>query len=78
MRHWEQHWTCAVRVGCAHLQAKNDTLHDPLQQRHDHAIEAPPPKCWLSNARRTARLSSQALCEGEGVAATSGAGTHLF
>jgi hypothetical protein len=46
MRYWEPHWTSAVRVGCAHLQAKNDTLHDPLQQRQDHAVEAlkPHPK----------------------------------
>ena len=76
MRYWEPHWTSAVRVGCAHLQAKNDTLHDPLQQRQDHAVETPRQKCRIPSARSTA--SSQALCEGEGVATTSGARTYLF
>ena len=80
MRYWEPHWSYAVRVDCAHLQAENDALHDRLQQCHDHAAKAQPHKCWLSCARSTATLSSQALREDEGVAATSRAApnTHPF
>ena len=77
MRYWEPHWTYAVRVGRVHLQAKNDALHDRLQQWHDHAVEAPPRKCELPSARSTEILSSQALCEDEGVAATSRAAAIL-
>ena len=77
MRYWEPHWSYAVRVDCAHLQAENDALHDRLQQCHDHAAKAQPHKCWLSCARSTATLSSQALREDEGVAATSRAAPIL-
>ena len=70
MRYWVPHRSHAVRVGCAHLQAENDALYDQLQQRHDHAAEAPPHKCELPSAHSTATLSSQALCEDESVTAT--------
>ena len=78
VRYWVPHRSHAVRVGCAHLQAENDALYDRLQQRHDHAAEAPPHKCGLPSARSTATLSSQALCEGESVTATTPRGAPIF